>query len=259
MNVGRPLRVPGAIGSFVLQDTQTAGQLVMGDPDPAKNVITFVMRWTPSDKRAYWIQGSGNPVTAVASSHLTNILPQVTGIRPLRQTLILRNTSAADKVGGSVRVLNIPETVLHEFNADGTIANVTGVTINSLLHEHPESRMYSAQEFRRSKAISLFPASSSGARMYHETLQPGAATLSAIMNHDTASPAMNTLLIQISYAAGNTYDFSLHTQDACHVISNGSLQNQRQMPLNIAEGRHQNAVQLAQQNAAMLVDAEEEL
>lgn len=261
MNVGRPLRVPGAIGSFVLQDTQASNTL--GWPNAADGVPEWtgpcylVMKWTPTSVRAFRVYDPARPVYTLGSPHLETIMSQVTGIRPMRQTLTLRNVSASDAVAGTVKVLNIPETLSLDFGGGETMSVATKTAIEQLMRSHPEGRTYGASEFRKSKSLSLLPASSNGFRQYHPSMQLGNTTQK--FNTDLASPAMNTMIIEFSHAPNNKYEFTLHTQDACHVISNGPLQNQRQMPQNVDETRHQEMIQAGQAAASMLVDDDEGL
>lgn len=239
-NVGRPMRVPGAIGSFVLQDTIQSGPV-----DVSANTKYLVFTWTPTWMRGFIAHNDFEEVGLISMDQIYNIRTECTGIRPLRATIQIRNTSRADAAAGLVRVVNTPEPLRLLFGNGGHLANFD--TLGQHVASHADTKTYGVAQFRTTKFFNLYPASSTGYRAYHKFfMMDDGSGYNGVFSSQTASPAMNTLVLQFTQANDVQYEYTVHCQDAVHVTANGALHNQRQAPMYQDEAAHNNAVMMGQ-------------
>ena len=146
----------------------------------------FVFSWLPSVVRCFMITHQherGNTANAFKCEFPFQANPARSSgpsmIRPLRQSLVLRNTSAAQDVQGFIRVLHLNQPLVWEYtnvtvtDATPQLGRVSFQQDNkaaflSFIDHHPRTRITINEELRIGVSIPLLPGAMSQYKECHE-------------------------------------------------------------------------------------------
>lgn len=249
---GEPVGTPGSIGNFVTVDG--VSRMTIQTPATAGQNIYLVVQWQPNQNAAgYWTDTVG-VVTPSPVPQLNSADP--VSMRPLRLSVRVRNTSQFTAVQGHIRVLNIPQQLDWSWfdTATRAVSSAFTTEVATMMGGNPSVRTYTAAELQKSHCWVLPPASAVNYREY-QVFDPQVtnAQFCAGMITGAQSGPMNVCIIQIPYVATQqTYDISVHCQNACRFKANtlyAHLAREVRAPLSEATFTHH--VQQAQQDASM--------
>jgi hypothetical protein len=222
-NVGRALHVPNAMSSFITIDSVGRHHFTTSTTAP----LLYVFQWCPSNCRGMHYSSTAGTVyvdTAMQAIQLGNSTPE--SIRPLRQSVTLKNVTKADNVSGTVQVLNVPELVKLEFSADDTLNSGVLESLNLMMAAHPKVKTFSAHEMRYSREFVQLPSSQVEFREWQEYTSVGLSLASDKPNRNTVlsnaskRAPMTTLILLFNQTPDQqTYEIVLNCQDACRFDS----------------------------------------
>ena len=244
------LRVPDQVSEYT--PVRGVSRVSINGPTEAGGSAIYVFAWTPSGARCMWLTHQQSSVEnywlvgfPFVASHSNAAGPAL--CRPLRQSVAVRNISAAEKVAGVIRVLctNHPLnwTLYYTGNQNSAGAHVLidkeeHANIVSLIGAHPKTRTITNAELRSGVTIPMIPATLAEYKEYHDwqdlvpittdimtdasgnvmTTQPFSREhwAAMLMEEWTKKTPMETLFIEIPTAQSGfmSYDIAYHYQDA---------------------------------------------
>ena len=163
------LRVPDQVSEYT--PVRGVHRVDINGPTAAGNSALYIFAWTPSACRCMWLTQQrvepeseffivGFPFLA---THSQAAGPQL--IRPLRQSVAIRNISASQEVAGVVRVLstNHPLTwsLSHGYGnqaADVNIHENVHANLVAMVGSHPQTRTITNAELRAGVTVPMIPA-----------------------------------------------------------------------------------------------------
>ena len=182
-----------------------------------------------TDVEGVSIDSSTGLTTAHVLPHLTSANPQK--IRPQRLSVSIRNTTIAQNVEGTNRVLNTSQ----QFNMTWSTSNYRYLTGGSkdallaLMESSPTARSYAGHAFTQTREIHAPPACMQQFREYYIfhaysiATEDDAHNGALYLKQGNNMMASNMIIIELAASANtNTYDIAIHCQDACR-FSQGSV------------------------------------
>jgi len=230
----RALPVPGVSGAFVT--TPCVARNVL--PTPTSGGPTYVIcHWTPNHRRGWIIQSNNVAGAFLGLNHLSEAGPS--SIRPLCATLKMRNYTESDKISGIVRVLMLSEPLDWEFSDLNTAELSTNFVneLSNMMSSHPGVKSYSGASFQTGKKFVFHPTSLTQFKLYepYDVSTTNADLCTMIKNAGTLNP-MSTLILQFGATSNaNSYDISLHTQDATRFPANTMYSQLAEIPPSVDE------------------------
>ena len=243
------LRVPDQISEYT--PVRGVHRVDINGPTTAGGSAIYVFAWTPSAVRRMWLthQKTDNPNFYVVGFPFLATHTQASGpqfVRPLRQSVAIRNISASQDVAGVVRVLstNHPLNWTLTYGFNGNVANVNilaadHANVVAIIGSHPSTRTITNAELRQGVTIPMLSATLAEYKEYHDfqTLHPVENTrltdaqgdiiqvqgemstehkAGKLMEEYTKRTPMSTLIIEIPTASSGfmSYDIAYHYQDA---------------------------------------------
>ena len=233
------------------------------DGPPAGGTASlFVFGWTPSVCRCFKIThqleaGGGAYMCEFPfkAHHAKAAGPSM--IRPLRQSLVMRNTSAAQDVQGFIRVLHLNQPITLEYtNVTDQAQQFARVSylptpkdnLLNFVNQHPRTRTITNQELRTGVCIPILPGAMSQYKEYHEwvdlnpnqdiyaagnanNLWSNEQEMSYLFNRYLTLNPMSTLLIEVPTLVGGQsmgFDMVYHYQDAVRALDYDAVCQARQ-------------------------------
>ena len=246
---GRPLAVPGAVGNSVCLDGVSRGSWFTNGA-----VDTFlVVQWTPSATKVIGITAAGS-VTRFTCPQLTSAAP--TQIKPLRLSVRLRCTTQFSNIGGIVRSLNSPQQVDWAWPTATTVSAGTITQLTNAVLSNPNTVTVTNMSLEKTKVWIAPPASTQGFTTWYpfDDLSSGLSGQDFINGADYM--ATNTVILHFpANATTQTYDFSVHIQDATrHQLSSVYSNLAMPAPAGMSTDTFAAAVHTLQKNASQPVD-----
>ena len=265
-------------------------RLTVDGPPVGGTAVVYVFGWTPSVVRSFKIThalesggGAYQCEFPFKAHHAKAAGPSM--IRPLRQSLVMRNTSAAQDVQGFIRVLHLNQPITLEYtNVTDQVQKFARTSflpdkkeaLLSFINQHPRTRTITNQELRGGVSIPILPGTMSQYKEYHEwvDLNPNQEIyengsvngmwsneqeLSYLLNRYITLNPMSTLLIEVPTLVGGQamgFDMVYHYQDAVRAADPESITAQfarpgRPMPSHVFN----NVMYSAQRNDDVVVSA----
>lgn len=155
-------------------------------PAQTNSTAFFIFCWTPSVARCFKIthelEASGQHYKLefpCQASHSRNSGPAL--IRPLRQSVVMRNTSAAQDVQGYIRVLHLNQPIYLTFSklnsgsegppdtraARASVPTDVHTQMETFVNQHPRTRTITNTEIRSGITIPILPGTMSQYKEYH--------------------------------------------------------------------------------------------
>ena len=233
-NMGRALGVPNVLGNFTTIDSvhRTVAHTGAGG-------FFAVVTWTPSSVRMVTINNQ-KTIGIYEQPHLDELPP--TTIRPMRQSITVRNITKSDCVQGVVRALCVPDSLEWEFNAAATTAVVSDqfyLELSNMMSTDKRVVTHSAASLTKGKTWIAPPASYHGMidNVPYYPKYSATATAPEIKSYvegvNLAGAQAKGLHCVVMWFEGypgtdgsQAYDIAVRSQDACNFPTNtlaGSL------------------------------------
>lgn len=226
--------LPHSLGNFLPVSSCVPTTITVPVKSSTFDGVVIVSQFTASNVNSVYMDvlKSGSSYVSSVINPIKNVKLQSAPpetIRPLRQTVIIRNTSATNYVEGLVRTSNTSQSVDWAFDASTPAGDVTGSFISSLVDltgTHPDSKTYTGNYLSTNGAkFILAPASNVQYNQWYEYLDFDTGTnFSLVLTTGALRCALNTLVMYIP--AGNsqqTYDLTVYSQWGCRYPSNQLL------------------------------------
>ena len=190
----------------------------------------LIFQWTPTEIRGVYVVNDGTwNVGTIGIPQLSSNPPY--GIRPLRMSVEICNTTSYVNAVGQVMVAMSPQQVVWKslLHTDGLHFTSSGISdLSSFISSFVKTQVYSAADFISPKKWVHYPVSSVG---YHEWLTYGNSNYTGngylsylVPGADT--DALSTMMVKLaSTSAINNYVFTVRVQEACRYPLNTVLGN----------------------------------
>ena len=242
-----PLPVPGQTAAFVTQNGIIRHQINAGVGD------TFILfSWMPGAQKFFGWHGNRETFFPRASCFGPHNAKAVDGgqpvsLRPLRMAIRLRNISSAQHVGGTIRTLlaeDTPSIDLSEETSNNEQVHhirVSEDTKNrwySFVNTAHASHTFSASEVRMTHRWVLKPGQEIPFRSYHDFQNPNhqsenhgdVGIMETMLTFGRKQEPLTALVFFIPGSANNTYELTVHFQDACQYEPSSPLHGQSRPP-----------------------------
>lgn len=226
----RPHYVPGCSGAFITVNSNCRDEVTTL---PNNHMYVLIMwtrsnwgryiKWSQADNQIFW-----KNLTQFGSSD------SPANIRPLKQSVRIKNLTAAQNVAGQVRYLRAEElpaglTISAGANP-GTLffSNASIVAFQNWMDNDAKVRGITAAELRRTHKWILPPVNMVNYAQYQRYLTTqDASTLDAFIFDQIGKEPMAAMLFHFPpTATANTYEVTYHAQDACQYPPASALHHQ---------------------------------
>jgi hypothetical protein len=214
------INTPGAVGNAVCIDSMSRNSF------PTKSTSVFlILQWTPTNMRLVKYDYSTRQIdTQFCSAHQLTTSPIAMSTRPSRLSMTVRNVTMANEVQGSVRVLSSSQALEWDFAATNN-TNATGAfssELEGILSSNPQAKVMSAHEFTHGKKFVSAVASMNTFKNYTQFSVPATTDFvevkEALVQGAIQQPLNCIILEFVGMPANfNTYEVSVHSQDACRL------------------------------------------
>lgn len=212
--------------------TPVSGVQRVSLPSSTTQDTYVVFQWTPTDLRGVYVVNDGTwNIGTISIPQITNNPPF--GVRPLRMSVEVCNTTSYTQAVGQVLVAMSPQQIVWKnlLHADGLHFTAGGITdLNSFVSSFVKTQVYAAADFISPKKWVFYPVSSVG---YHEWMTYGPTNYTSFGNGylqylvpGAENDALSTMIVKLaSTSAINNYVLTVRVQEACRYPLNTVLGN----------------------------------
>jgi len=195
--------------------------------------LYVVCQWTASDiSFIFWNDVAPYNVGVFKLPMLTAQSP--INIRPLRQSISIRNTTQLVNVSGFVRVMNMPQSYDWglSFATTTTLTAACVADIKALIEGSPLTHTTTAQDLTTGKTWVQYPVSTVGYNTWQSYLPYGSVTLPSAFQTSSQQETLSTIMIQIPATASGTnlLDIVVRRQDAVRYAANTAISSTARPP-----------------------------